>query len=219
LAKKARTPTPPRRVQAPKRRDVQTRRPVQDIRRQRTLLYALAASGVVALAIVVAVVVAFGGGGSTAVPGPATRAAGGTLKTFPSLGRQHTTNINAKIAYNSFPPTSGEHYYVPAIWDIYDRPISQVQGVHNLEHGGIVIQYGNKVPQRTIDQITAFYRSDPNALLVAPLPKLGNKIGLTAWTHLATFTRFSEKGFAAFRDAYRYHGPEHYPKSALDPGE
>jgi hypothetical protein len=218
LAKKARTPTPPRRVQAPKRRDVTAHRPGLDVRRQRTVLYGVAAAGVVALAVVVLVIVAFGGGGSSSNPGPAIRAAGGTLQTFPSQGRQHVPLTN-KFKYNSFPPTSGPHYFQWVIWDQYDQPVRQIQEIHNLEHGGIVIQYGGKVSRSDIDKITAFYRSDPNAMLVAPLPALGNKIALTAWTHLATFTHFSEKGFKAFRDAYRYHGPEHFPPSALEPGE
>jgi hypothetical protein len=222
LAKKARTPAPPRRVQAPKRRDVPSRAPTADAGRQRRLLYGFAAAGVVALAAVVLVIVLTGrsgGGVSDAKVAAAFRAAGGTFKTYPSQGRQHTSNINAKIPYNSFPPTSGEHYFVPAIWDQYDRPLSQVQVVHNLEHGGIVIQYGSRVPQSQLARITTFYRSDPNALLVAPLPALGNKIALTAWTHLGTLTKFNENAFTKFRDAFRYKGPEHFPPSALDPGE
>ena len=45
--------------------------------------------------------------------------------------------------YNSFPPSSGPHFQTPAPWGIYEEPIKQTILVHNLEHGGIVIQYGN----------------------------------------------------------------------------
>ena len=71
-------------------------------------------------------------------------AAGCTLHTYPSEGRSHITTLNPKppIKYNSFPPTSGKHYYVPAVWGSYDSPVSEYQAIHNLEHGGIVIQYG-----------------------------------------------------------------------------
>ncbi len=217
MAKKTRTPPPPRRVQAPKRRDTPAAPAAE--RRQRLALYVAAAAGFVGIAAVAIFLAVHGsGGGGSGALSATMQKAGFTLKTYPSLGRKHTANINAKIKYNSFPPTSGTHYYQPAIWDMYDRPISQVQGVHNLEHGGIVIQYGSKVPQSTVSQIGDFYRSDPNALLVAPLPKLGNKIALTAWTHLAVGTRFDQKAFAAFRDAYRYKAPERFPPSALQPG-
>ena len=48
--------------------------------------------------------------------------------------------------------------------------------------------------------------------------KLGDKIALTAWTQLATCTRFDEKAFSAFRDAFRGKGPERFPVSSLKPG-
>ena len=147
-------------------------------------------------------------------------AAGCTLHTYPSAGRGHITTLdpNPPIKYNSFPPTSGKHYYVPAVWGSYDAPVSEYQAIHNLEHGGIVIQYGKGVSEDTVSQVGDFYQSDPVGLLVAPLPKLGNKVALTAWTHLALCPGFDEKAFEAFRDAYRYQGPEKFPPNALQPG-
>ena len=139
--------------------------------------------------------------------------------TYPSEGRGHVFSLTAKVHYKTFPPTSGKHYAVPAIFDQYDQPVKEIQLVHNLEHGAIVLQYGSKVSQADVAKISDFYRSDPTALVVAPLPKLGNKIALTAWTHLGTCTRFSESAFKGFRSAYRYKGPEHFPPAALNPGE
>ncbi len=55
-------------------------------------------------------------------------------------------------------------------------------------------------------------------MLLAPLPSLGNRIALTAWTHLATCARFDQSAYTAFRDAYRAKGPERFPLSALEPG-
>ena len=64
LAKKARTPTPPRPVQAPKRRDTKPRQQISaSDRRTRWILYGFAALGPVALVIVLAVVLL--GGNST----------------------------------------------------------------------------------------------------------------------------------------------------------
>jgi hypothetical protein len=83
-----------------------------------------------------------------------------------------------------------------------------VQEVHNLEHGGVIIQYGDSVPEPALAQLKSFYDSSPNGMLLAPLPKLGSKIALTAWTQLATCTGFDAKAFSAFRNAFRGGGPE-----------
>jgi hypothetical protein len=217
MARKARTPPPPRRVQAPKRRDSAPARG-DAARRQRLILYGLASSGLVLLAaVLVFLAVAQGGGGSEELAAT-LREEGCTFQTFESEGRQHVSDLNARIKYKTDPPTSGQHYFLPAVWDIYDRPVNELQAVHNLEHGGVVIQYGDDVPRATVDRIAEFYRESPNGMLVAPLPRLGNKIALTAWTHLATCTEFAERGFRAFRDAYRGKGPERFGIDAMQPG-
>jgi hypothetical protein len=180
---------------------------------------------VVAIAAVGAYL-AFSSGGSSGTKKSASgvtaamAAAGCTFKTYPSAGRGHITTLNPNppLKYNSFPPTSGKHYYVPAVWGSYTSPVSEYQAIHNLEHGGVVIQYGSGVSKATIAKIGTFYQADPVAILVAPLPALGNKVALTAWTRLGTCPGFDQKAFASFRDAFRYQGPEKFPPSALQPG-
>ena len=221
MAKKSRTPAPPRPVQAPKRR---TAAPATtaDERRQRLIVYSVAASGVIALGIVVGVLILTRGSSAanTASAKKAMLAAGCTFNHYPQQPRNHVP-LNYKFHYNSFPATSGPHYYQWVIWGVYTEPVRQIQQIHNLEHGGIVIQYGTKVSRSDVEKITSFYQSDDNALLVAPFPKLGNKIAVEAWTYLSTCTHFNQNGFTKFRDALRYHGPEssRFPKSALQPGE
>ena len=218
MAKKTRTPAPPRAVQAPKRRTA-TPTTGTNQRRQRLILYVLGGSGFLALAIVVAALLLTRGSGAAnaASAKSAMLAAGCTFNHYPQQPRNHVP-LNYKYHWNSFPATSGPHYSQWVIWNDYSEPVRQVQQIHNLEHGGIVIQYGSKVPRSDVDKINAFYRTDPNAMLVAPFPKLGNKIAVEAWTYLSTCTHFNQNGFTKFRDALRYHGPEHYPKSALQPG-
>ncbi len=223
MAKKSRTPAPPRTVQAPKARGSERSRPSLG-GNGRWIAIALVA--VLAIVAIVAAVSLGSGKKKTAAKATPTQltsamaAAGCTLHTYPSAGRGHITTLNPNppIKYNSFPPTSGKHYYVPAVWGSYDAPVSEYQAIHNLEHGGVVIQYGKGVSKDAISQIGDFYQSDPTALLVAPLPKLGNKVALTAWTHLALCPGFDKKAFTAFRDAYRYQGPEKFPPSSLQPG-
>ena len=96
--------------------------------------------------------------------------------------------------------------------------MERVQEVHNLEHGGVVIHYGDKVDAATQEKLRGFYSDSPNAMLLAPLPALGSKISLTSWTRLATCETYDEKALAAFRSAYRGNGPERFRIGDLAPG-
>ena len=216
--KKPRTPPPPR-VQAP-----QTRRdaPGEITARQRTILYAVAGSGVVALVAVLAIF-ALGGSASGSITAAAKtiQNEGCQFKRYPALARTPhyaTLTPSPPPQWNSFPPTSGRHYYQPLIFNQYSEPVAEIQAVHNLEHGAMILQYGNKIPQAQIDEITTWYRKDPNAVVVAPLPKLGDKVAMTAWTFWSECTGFDLKAANAFR-TFRYRAPEKFPKSYLNPGE
>lgn len=159
-------------------------------------------------------------------------AAGCTVKTVVALPGQHSiaTPDGTSKLWNTSPPTSGPHNPVPAIWGAYNEPLFAAQVVHNLEHGGVFIQYGRDVPQTTIDQLQEFYSRHQNGTLLAPLPRLGAKIAIGAWTtdnpsspeigngRLVTCTRFDEAGYSAFFDAYQFHGPERFPANSLLPG-
>jgi hypothetical protein len=191
-------------------------------------MWFLALAGAILIAAVaVGLLVAFRGGGNdaaaTGTDGPCVR------QTFPPMGRQHVKSLRSGFQYNSFPPTSGPHYPVPGVYNIYDQPVAEIRLVHNLEHGAIVVQYGSKVPKQTVEQIAAWYSTDPLGLVVAPLPAVSeiqakppagyeDKIFLTAWTHVATCTGFDEGAFDRFRDDFRGDGPEKFPVSALQPG-
>jgi hypothetical protein len=217
---------PPKRPQGPRPRTT----PRGDDARRRTILYATAASGVIALIVVIAVLASVGGGGGSADPAAALKKAGCTYKVAKGQVGTHINNINAKPKWNTFPPSSGPHYPIPAVWNFYTDPVPLMQAVHNLEHGGIEIEWGNKVPKSEIDKIERFWNESPNAMLAFPLPKLGTKIALVAWTQkagakaaqgrVAECTQFDESAFKAFRDAFRGHGPESpgYPVDQLTPG-
>ncbi len=182
-------------------------------------MWLVAAGGLAVVLVVVGVVLGTTLGGGGGADTSALDAAGCTSETFASQGRKHVQELEDGFKYNSFPATSGPHYPTPAIWNIYTEPIEQIRAVHNLEHGGVIVQYGDKVPDETVAEITAWYESgDRNAILVAPLPTLGDKVALTAWTHLATCPGFDQKAFDSFLDANRYNGPERFPANAMQPG-
>ena len=220
MANKPRTPPPPKQ-QGPRKRTTAPNPAARgrSLGQRNALLAGVLAGGVI-VAVVLAVVLTRGGSKSHEGPSPAAAlaAAGCTFKTYPDLGQAHVQSLTATVKYNSFPPTSGPHYVTPGVWGKYTTPLVLVQEVHNLEHGGVIVQYGDEVPQGTIDSLVSFYDASPNAMLLAPLPKLGAKIALTAWTHLATCTRYDKIAFSAFRDDYRGKGPERFAVSQLTPG-
>ena len=198
-------------------------------KRARWLLIAFAASGIVGLAAVAAVI-ALGSSGGTAnaadVPA-AMKAAGCTFKTVKATGREHVSSLDAKIKYNTSPPSNGNHYISPASWGFYESAAIPIQVVHNEEHGGVIIWWGDKVPRSTVDELHDFYSSSPDAMLGTPYPRLGDKIALTAWTapsggmghgRIAVCGAYDATAFKAFRDAFRGKGPERYPIDTMTPG-
>ena len=236
MAKKPKTPQPP--VRAPQRRDSKSGG-VGGLPR-----WALALIAVVAVAAIVGVVVAVSGGGGggsgSSDVKTAMEAAGCTVrdvKPFPPTDKQNfhgdSPSLTSKVRWSTDPPSAGGHYSLWAVWGFYRAPINPRKVVHNEEHGGVVIWWGNKVPASTVDQLEQFYRESPNSMFGTPYPPLGNKIALTAWTgdpskyyrngdyglgHIAICPSFDEDAFKAFRDAYRGKGPEGIPESSNTPG-
>ena len=229
MARKDRAPNPPKRPQAPQRRSTPT--DPAATARQRRLLYLIAGAGILALAVVLGVVFLTGGGKDERAT---LVSAGCTLEVKPALTGEHSLQITATSDnWNTDPPTSGPHNELPAVYGFYEDPVPLAQTIHNLEHGAIVIHYGPDVPDADVQALRTFYNDDPNGLLVAPLPKLGTKIALTAWTtqqaatgsaedkgqgFLATCPRFDKDVFSSFVDEHRFKGPERFPPESLTPG-
>ena len=230
MPRKDRAPNPPKRPQAPQRRS--TPSAPRDADRQRRLLYILAATGLIGLAIVLGVVFLAGGGGDDDLAAT-MEAAGCQLKPAPAQLGVHSAELDATSdpKWNTDPPTSGPHNSTPAVYGEYDTPLKIAQVVHNLEHGGAFILYGPNIPAATVQQLRDFYADDPIGLLLAPYPKLGDKVALGVWTvpddfepggtngtaYLATCTAFDEDAFKAFRDL-RFRAPERFPPDSLQPG-
>jgi hypothetical protein len=230
MAKKPKTPTPPRRVQAPKQRV-----DMDDLGlRHRATLYGMAALGIVGLVVVV-LVVAFGGS-KRADPSALLVKAGCTyksVKTFVPPGQGvHVASLTKKFPWNTDPPAGGQHYPLWAVWGFYTEAVNPRMVVHNEEHGGVVLWWGPKVPASTVAKLREFYNEKSTGSFGTPYPKLGGKIAISAWTgnvstygqngdfgtsHLAICPRFDDatkKAFEAFRDDFIGKGPEGVPLSA-----
>ncbi len=233
VAKKSRTPAPPRSVQAPKKRS-EPRDP------RRTRLWLAIVSGLLLLAAAgAALAFTFGrGGGDEAEAGVCT------VETFEAQGQEHVppAEIPEDFEYNSFPPITGPHHPQSLIYAEYSEPVPQNRLIHNHEHGGVGIQYGPDVPDDVVQQLVNWYRTDPRGLVLAPLPDderaadLSDKIALTAWTverenpddpqsrivsqeaKLGICDTFEQEEFDDFLERYRARGPEGFQLDQLMPG-
>ena len=166
----------------------------------------LAVVAVVAIGIGFVSVLDIGGGGgaSAADFDKAAKAADCTVQDFGTdKGGIHlaATDPDPK-SWDSDPPTHGPHDPVWAIWGQYDQDVPQRNLVHNLEHAGLVIQYG---PQVNADQLAALKQAvlkDTKWTVLAPYSKLGDKIAFEVWTHMAKCTKFDE-GVLAHYQSFR----------------
>ncbi len=133
----------------------------------------------------------------------ATKAAGCTVQDFKhDAGGTHLKPGEAAPKYDSDPPTHGRHDPLPALWGIYDAPVDETKLVHNLEHAGLVVQYGPKVSASDVSALTDAVNASHDFTILAPYPALGDKIAFAVWTHLARCTSFSSDVMAHYQ-AYR----------------
>jgi hypothetical protein len=195
----------------------------------------VAATGFAGLLVALALVL-FGRGetADAARVQTALESAGCTLTTVEAAAGDHSVGSpEGRVdSWNTFPPTNGPHYVEPAIFGAYETPLNPAQVVHNLEHGGIFVQYGDQVPDETVAALRAFYDRNQNGTLLAPLPELGRTIALGAWVapksalssgesgtgYLAKCTDYDEAAFAAFFDEFQFKGPERFSSDMLAPG-
>jgi hypothetical protein len=134
-----------------------------------------------------------------------------TWQEFPSLGNEHVSSPSVPhIPYNSDPPTSGPHTPYLAKWGIHDRPVPREEQVHNLEDGGVIIQYNCPEGCRElVEKLSAITRRYER-LILAPYPGMDKRIALTAWRRLDTFDEFDEQRIIRFIDAHI--GIDHHPR-------
>jgi len=132
-----------------------------------------------------------------------------------SLGNEHLQAADQKHApYNSDPPTSGPALKYIAPWGIHSEPIPKELQVHNLEYGGVLVQYS--CPQGCPDLIArlrAIVLRYDQFVILAPYPGMDARIALTAWTRIDKFDDVDEKRIVRFIEAYR--GIDHHPRESL----
>jgi Protein of unknown function (DUF3105) len=125
-------------------------------------------------------------------------------------GNRHIqTEADPHEAYNTDPPTSGAHLPYVAPWGIHTRPIPRELQVHNLEDGGVLVQYSCDCPD-LVDKLKAIVGPYSNHVILAPYPGMKSRIALTAWTRIDTMEEFDAGRIRRFIEAYR--GIDHHPR-------
>ena len=131
---------------------------------------------------------------------------------MPDQGNLHVQTLGEAIApYNSDPPTSGPHLPYLAPWGIHTEPVAKQLQVHNLEDGGVVVQYNcpSGCPE-LVDKLKAIVQRYDRQVVLAPYPGMQRRIALTAWTRIDAFDEFDEGRIVKFISRYR--GIDHHKR-------
>jgi hypothetical protein len=127
---------------------------------------------------------------------------------FPDQGNRHLqSESEPHEPYNSDPPTSGPHLPYIAPWGVHTRPIPRELQVHNLEDGGVLVQYNCQCPE-VVEQLRKIVQGYDRQVILAPYPGMKSRIALTAWTRLDTLDQVDERRIRRFIEAYR--GIDHH---------
>lgn len=174
-------------------------------------------------------------GHAAEAPKPAAKPDGKPGRAVETLGNEHVPSPSTPhVPYNTAPPTSGPHLQWVAKWGVHKTPIIRELQVHNLEDGGVIIQYKCEQPcpelVSKLEALAATYRDKADAerkaskvpstsdrpvrskydhLIVAPYPDMESQIALTAWGRIDTFNGYDEARIVRFIEAFI--GIDHHP--------
>jgi hypothetical protein len=131
-----------------------------------------------------------------------------------SLGNRHISQAEVGLTtYNSEPPTSGPHLPNIANWGVHQEPITKELQVHNLEDGGVIVQYNcpatNPECNPLIEKLAGIVRRYSRNVILAPYPGMNEKIALTAWSRIDKFDDFDQNRIVRFIEAYIH--IDHHP--------
>ncbi len=97
-----------------------------------------------------------------------------------------------------------------ARWGIHTQPIPDELQVHNLEDGGVLVQYNCRDCKALIPTLEAIVSRYSDKVILAPYPQMDTRIALTAWGRIDTFDEVDEQRIVRFIQAYR--GIDHHPR-------
>jgi hypothetical protein len=128
-----------------------------------------------------------------------------------SMGNRHIDSIDADHEeYNSNPPTSGPHIGSIAPWGVSTEIIPDELQVHNLEDGGVIVQYNPDILAQeewsTLEEaVTSLGRTH---IIVAPRYDMPQAIAVTAWNRLLVLDTVDTERIQQFIRTYE--GIDHH---------
>lgn len=128
----------------------------------------------------------------------------------PDQGNLHLQTVaQPHLPYNTDPPTSGPHVPYIAPWGVHTVPVPKEVQVHNLEDGGVLVQYNCECPE-LVAKLKAMVERYDREVILAPYPGMKSRIALTAWGRIDAFDDFDEARVSRFIKAYR--GIDHHKR-------
>ncbi|MDX3094842.1 DUF3105 domain-containing protein [Streptomyces sp. ME01-24h] len=134
--------------------------------------------------------------------GSKTAAAGSISgeKTWSGLTQNH---VGKTVAYPMSPPAGGDH---SPVWqncngDVYDKPLTNENAVHSLEHGAVWVTYTGEAADADVKALGARVAKTPYSLM-SPFADQASPITLTAWGHQLGVAKADDPRVATFFDTY-----------------
>jgi hypothetical protein len=131
-----------------------------------------------------------------------------SVETFPDQGQLHLGPTDPVPVYNSDPPTSGSHAAAAAACGIYRTAPPDINLIHDLEHGVIVVYYNPETASDVREDLETFARDAGTHVIVTPRDGMENPVTLTAWTHLLRLDGYDRQAIDAFYGEFAQRGPE-----------
>jgi hypothetical protein len=131
-----------------------------------------------------------------------------SVETFPDQGQLHLEAADPVPVYNSDPPTSGSHASSSAACGIYRTAPPDINLIHDLEHGVVVVYYNPETASAAREDLENFARDAGTHVIVTPRDGMATQITLTAWTHLLRLDSYDRSAIDAFYGEYAQRGPE-----------
>jgi len=133
------------------------------------------------------------------------------VEKIANMGNRHIDTIDTEHeTYNSNPPTSGPHVGSIASWGVHTEIIPDEKQIHNLEDGGVVVQYNPNVLPKTEWNVLedVAMGAGRTHVIVAPRYDMEYVIALTAWNKLLPLDIVDSEKIQAFIRAYE--GIDHH---------
>jgi len=131
------------------------------------------------------------------------------VQTYFGAGDFAGLHKDGEILYEEIPPVGGPHNAVWQNCGYYNQYISNINGVHSLEHGTVWITYDPKLPA---DQIqTLKDKTKQTYVLVSPYPDLPSPVVASVWGKQIKLDSANDWRLDAFIKKYRQN-PDNTPE-------